>query len=142
VELTAALRGTGSAEVEVNGEQVSVGPDDVVITETPRQGWAVATDAGETLALDLHLTPDLLRRGQAREIVRLVQEARKTAGLDVSDRIELWLSAASGELALDEHSADIAGEVLAVSVSRDEPPADAHFGTDDDLGISFALRRA
>ena len=144
VELTAALRGTGSAEVEVNGEQVSVGPDDVVITETPRQGWAVATDAGETLALDLHLTPDLLRRGQAREIVRLVQEARKTAGLDVSDRIELWLSADSGELAgaLDEHSADIAGEVLAVSVSRDEPPADAHFGADDDLGISFAVRRA
>ena len=52
VELTAALRGTGSAEVEVNGEQVSVGPDDVVITETPRQGWAVATAANAIHRLD------------------------------------------------------------------------------------------
>ena len=78
-----------------------------MITETPREGWAVATDAGETLALDLELTPELVRRGLAREVVRLVQEGRKSAGLDVSDRIELWLSAAAGsELAgaLAEHA--------------------------------------
>ncbi len=66
-----------------------------MITETPREGWAVATDAGETLALDLHLTPELLRRGLAREVVRLVQEGRKSAGLEVTDRIELWLSTGS-----------------------------------------------
>ena len=89
-------------------------------------------------------TPELIRRGLAREVVRLVQEGRKSAGLEVSDRIELWLSAGSAELAeaLDEHSADIASEVLAVSVSRDGAPSDAFAGTDADLGISFALRRA
>ena len=59
------------------------------LTETPREGWAVATDGGETVALDLELTPELRRAGLAREVVRLVQEARKTAGLDVTDRIEL-----------------------------------------------------
>jgi isoleucyl-tRNA synthetase len=77
-------------------------------------------------------------------VVRLVQEGRKSAGLEVSDRIELWLSSASAELseALDEHSADIGSEVLAVSVSRDVAPSDAVVGTDADLGITFALRRA
>ena len=144
VELTAALRGTGSASVVVDGNPEEIGPDDVVITETPREGWAVATDAGETLALDLHLTPELIRRGLAREVVRLVQEGRKSAGLEVSDRIELWLSTASPELsaALDEHTADIGSEVLAVSVSRDGAPSDAVGGADDDLGLTFALRRA
>jgi isoleucyl-tRNA synthetase len=144
VALTAALRSTGSAAVEVGGRAETIGLDDVVITETPREGWAVATDAGETLALDLHLTPALIRRGLAREVVRLVQEGRKSAGLDVSDRIELWLSTGSEDLAmaLDEHSADIGTEVLAVSVSRDGAPSDAFGGTDADLGISFALRRA
>ena len=144
VALTASLRGTGSATVVVAGAPETIGLDDVVITETPREGWAVATDAGETLALDLHLTPELIRRGLAREVVRLVQEGRKSAGLEVSDRIELWLSAGSAEVAeaLDQHSADIASEVLAVSVSRDGAPSDAFAGTDADLGISFALLRA
>jgi isoleucyl-tRNA synthetase len=144
VALTTALRGTGSATVVVAGAPETIGLDDVVITETPREGWAVATDAGETLALDLHLTPELVRRGLAREVVRMVQEGRKSAGLDVSDRIELWLTAGSAELeaALDEHTADIATEVLAVSVARDGAPADAFSGTDGDLGMTFALRRA
>ncbi len=144
VQLTAALRGTGSATVDVAGAPETIGLDDVVITETPREGWAVATDAGETLALDLQLTPELIRRGLAREVVRLVQEGRKSAGLEVSDRIRLWLSADSAELAaaLDEHSADIASEVLAVSISREAAPADAFGGSDEDLGITFALRRA
>jgi isoleucyl-tRNA synthetase len=144
VPLTASLRTTGSATVDVEGRVESIGPDDVVITETPREGWAVATDAGETLALDLHLTPELLRRGLAREVVRLVQEGRKSAGLEVSDRIELWLSTGSAELAeaLDEHADDIGSEVLAVSVSRDAAPSDAVGATDADLDLTFALRRA
>ncbi len=144
VELTSALRGSGSAVVDVAGSPETIGIDDVVITETPREGWAVATDSGETLALDLHLTPELIRRGLAREVVRLVQEGRKSAGLDISDRIELWVSTESAELAaaLDEHTADIASEVLAVSVARDPAPADAFSGTDDDLRMTFALRRA
>ena len=60
------------------------------------------------------------------------------------DRIELRLSTASPELseALDEHAADIGSEVLAVSVSRDGAPSDAVGGADDDLGLTFALRRA
>ncbi len=67
--------------------------DEVVFTETPREGWAVHHDAGESIALDLTLTPELRRLGLARDVVRQVQEARKTSGLEVSDRITLRWSA-------------------------------------------------
>ncbi len=146
VTVTAAIRSTGSATVQVDGSPVEVGADDVVITETPREGWAVATDAGDTLALDLALTPELVGRGLAREVVRTVQEARKSAGLAVSDRIELWLEADSPELAaaLEAHSGDIGDEVLAVSVltgAGDLASAQEFTGGDDDLGLTFGLRR-
>ena len=78
----------------VDGEHGrGLGPDEVIVTERPREGWSVATTQGETVALDLELTPELRRAGLAREVIRLVQEARKTSGLDVSDRIDLRWSA-------------------------------------------------
>ena len=88
---TAVLAG-GSVPVAVPGlagSPVTVGPDDVIVTQTPRAGWAVATDAGETVAIDTAVTPELRREGLAREVIRLVQDARKNDGLDVTDRIAL-----------------------------------------------------
>ena len=96
-ELTAAYR-AGTATVEVDGAAVPLEDGDLIVTETPREGWTVASGGGLTVALDLTLTPELERAGLAREVVRLVQEARKTSGLDVSDRIELWWTA-DGRLA-------------------------------------------
>ncbi|MBU5857104.1 hypothetical protein JVV04_20420, partial [Vibrio cholerae O1] len=72
---------------------IEVTADDVLLTERPREGWSVVNEQGETVALDLELTPELVRAGQAREVIRVVQEARKTSGLDVSDRIRLRLEA-------------------------------------------------
>src|SRR5262249_842845 len=81
--------GGGSAVLDVAGEPVTLSADELVLTESPRTGWSVATEAGETVALDLTITPELRRAGLAREVVRLVQEARKASGLDISDRISL-----------------------------------------------------
>jgi isoleucyl-tRNA synthetase len=140
--LAAALRETGSATVEVDGSTVELGADDVVVTETPRAGWSVATEAGETVALDLELTPELRRAGLLREVVRRVQEARKNAGLDVSDRIELWWTATDEETAraLREGGATLADEVLAASRVEAEPEAPVSPHAEPDLGLTFWLR--
>ncbi|MGW5071471.1 class I tRNA ligase family protein, partial [Streptomyces cyaneofuscatus] len=111
--LSLALR-EGTASVEVEGEQITLTPDEVIITETPREGWSVASDAGATVALDLEITPELRRAGLARDAIRLIQEARKNSGLDVADRIAVrWTttSPATAE-ALTEHAGLRRGEGL------------------------------
>ncbi|RBY77162.1 isoleucine--tRNA ligase [Geodermatophilus sp. TF02-6] len=107
----------GTASVDVDGATVPLEEGDLVVTETPREGWTVASGGGLTVALDLELTPELERAGLVREAVRLVQEARKNSGLAVSDRIELWWTA-DGEVAraLTEQGEQVAAEVLAVRV--------------------------
>ena len=98
------------------GETVSLAPDEVIVTETPRSGWAVAADSGETVALDLEITPELRRAGLAREAVRMIQEARKTSGFDVSDRIRVrWAAVGETAEAVLEHAGLVSDEVLATS---------------------------
>src|SRR5262249_38133595 len=107
----------------------------------------VAADAGETVALDLDITPELRREGLAREIIRLVQDARKADGLEVSDRITLHWQAADPELtaALTEHGQLIAGEGLATAFAPGAPGVSgAHTGTEPSaagLGLTFWVRR-
>jgi isoleucyl-tRNA synthetase len=140
----AAALADGSASVEVNGERVELSADEVVVTETPTLGWAVASDAGVSVALDLELTDELRAAGLAREVVRFVQDARKSSGLEITDRIELWWQADSDALAaaLREHRDAIGREVLAVSVEGGRPNADVKPHRDDDLGLTVWLRAA
>ncbi|MDG9706392.1 isoleucine--tRNA ligase [Streptomyces sp. DH37] len=142
--LSAALR-AGTAAVEVDGETIALSPEEVIITETPREGWSVASDTGATVALDLEITPELRRAGLARDAIRLIQEARKNSGLDVADRIALrWRSDDEDvALALTEHQALIADEVLAADYA--EGGGDDSFGEpfeDEALSLVFRLRRA
>jgi isoleucyl-tRNA synthetase len=140
VELTAAYR-AGTATVEVDGARVPLEEGDLIVTETPREGWTVASGGGLTVALDLTLTPELERAGLVREAVRLVQDARKHSGLEVSDRIELWWTA-EGTLAqaLEEHAEQLAGEVLATTVHPGTPgPGPGVEGPD---GSRFWVARA
>lgn len=115
-ELVAAYR-AGTATVPVDGAEVPLVEGDLVITETPREGWTVASGGGLTVALDLTLTPELERAGLVREVVRLVQDARKSSGLAVSDRIEVrWTGEGAIAQALTEHAAQLSAEVLATAV--------------------------
>jgi isoleucyl-tRNA synthetase len=160
-----------------SGSTVLISPSDVIVTQTPRAGWAVATDSaasagagpgrpgtggsgtggengtggGETLALDVTITPELRLAGLAREVIRLVQDARKTSGLQVSDRI--WLRWSTDDSTLEQalavHGDLIAAEVLAVDYGPLEDPATADPAieavrefTDPDLALRFRLRPA
>ncbi len=83
----------------------------------PLEGYQVEAEAGHAVALELDLDDELRREGFAREVVRAVQEARKQAGLEVSDRISLELGGDEELLAAArEHETYIAGETLATSV--------------------------
>ncbi|MEU9114413.1 isoleucine--tRNA ligase [Streptomyces sp. NPDC048483] len=142
--LSLALR-DGTASVEVDGETVTLAPDEVIITETPREGWSVASDSGATVALDLEITPELRRAGLARDAIRLIQEARKNSGLDVADRIALRWSATDEDVrtALTDHAALISDEVLATDYAQGEPEGDhGPAFTDESLGLTFHLRKA
>jgi isoleucyl-tRNA synthetase len=139
--LSAALHSSGTATLDVGGEPVTLERDDVFLTETPREGWAVSSDAGATVALDLHITPELRRAGIAREVIRQVQEARKATGLEVTDRIELRYRPDDPETAeaVEEHAAAIADEVLATAFGAGEawPGAAAHTAA----GLTYWLRK-
>ena len=133
--------------VEVDGERLVLEPGELRVTETPREGWAVSTGGGETVALDLEVTPELRRAGLVRDAVRLVQDARKSSGLEVSDRIELWWRAEGADAdevqrALREGAARLGEEVLAVTVQEGHPTADLAPHGGPDAGLVFWLRVA
>jgi isoleucyl-tRNA synthetase len=162
VALAAGLAAEGSVTLLAEGSPVQVGPEDVIITQRPREGWAVASEGGETVALDTAISPALRREGLAREVVRLVQEARKQDGFELTDQIRLLWRADGEELteALSEHAALIGAEVLATGFGpkpdgaddqRDggddqRDGADDHPGMfrhhDDGLGLTVWLRKA
>jgi isoleucyl-tRNA synthetase len=144
--LAAALAADGRATIELDGEQVEVQPDEVIVSERPREGWSVVNEQGETVALDLEITPELRRAGLAREVIRMIQEARKAAGFQVSDRIALSWAVLDGESAnevaeaMAEHRGLIAEEVLASTIADAESP-DGLAQTDSDLGLAFTVYR-
>ncbi|WP_199487392.1 isoleucine--tRNA ligase [Actinomadura spongiicola] len=145
--LVHALREDGFAKVEAAGlGVVTLTSDDVIVTERPRSGWAVESAAGETVALDLTVTPELRRAGLVREAIRLVQEGRKAAGLEVTDRIDLWWEATGTDLAeaLRAHTPELAAEVLAHAVNEGRPNEldDLQANHDEELGLTYHLRRA
>ncbi len=146
--LARALETHGRTTLTVDGAEVDVEPEEVIISERPREGWSVVNEQGETVALDLELTPALVRAGLAREVVRLVQEARKNSGFEVSDRIVLtWQASGQVAEALRENPELVAREVLAeetheADVTVAAPGAAAPpVVRDEELGLAFTVTR-
>ncbi|MGH2657748.1 MAG: isoleucine--tRNA ligase [Actinomycetota bacterium] len=115
--LAAVLAAGRPVTLDTPSGSVSLAPEDVDLSQETTGGWGTASGGGVTVALDLDVTPELAREGLAREVVRLVQDARKEAGLRVTDRIELGIEA-DGQVveAVEAHRSWIAGEVLAVRI--------------------------
>ena len=126
---TQATTSLGEYEIDIN---------DLVVTEVPKSGWMVASHDGESVALDLELSPELIAAGNIREVIRAIQERRKSDGFDISDRIAITWNA------LDEHcatietgSSHIGDEVLATSMTRDSSMA----LSEGELGLVFILTK-
>jgi isoleucyl-tRNA synthetase len=92
-----------------------LGPDEVLVERGGREGWAVASGDGVTVALDLGLDDELVLEGEAYELIHAVNSLRKERGLELTDRIALTVPAAQRELA-DRHGDWIAREVLATEL--------------------------
>jgi isoleucyl-tRNA synthetase len=113
-------------EVKAGGETFSILSEEVEVKAQAKAGFAVAEDGAYVAALVTDLTPELIAEGLAREFVRRVQDLRKTADLDVADRIELFVEASAGlKSAVEVYKEYIQAETLTVKLTFAAPPADA-----------------
>jgi isoleucyl-tRNA synthetase len=112
--------------VLVNGDSYDILPEEVEVKALGRQGFAVAEEGAYVAALITDLTPELLQEGLAREFVRRVQDLRKSAELDVADRIELYVDASPGlKSAIEAHRDYITAETLTSNLTFESPPQGA-----------------
>jgi isoleucyl-tRNA synthetase len=113
--------------------------DDLVVTEVPKSGWSVSSHDGESVALDLELTPALIAAGNVREVIRFIQERRKSDGLDISDRINVtWNATDEMAAAIESDLGHISDEVLALSMTRDA----GLVIKDTEIGVEVVLVKA
>ena len=132
-------------DVELNGTVYSIQPDEVEVRANAHSGYTVATEAAAIAALVTDLTPELVKEGLAREFVRHVQDLRKTAGLEISDRIDVVYQA--DELlaeAIRDNAAYITGETLALSLKEGAVPEDWAQVSDefDNVKVVVGLKKA
>jgi len=130
--LVKTLRSSGSTTVGT--WEISL--EDLVVTEVPKSGWSVSSHDGESVALDLELTPALIAAGNVREVIRFIQERRKSDGFEISDRINVsWNAEEEMAAAIESEIAHISDEVLAVSMKRDTSLVIA----DTEIGVEVVL---
>jgi isoleucyl-tRNA synthetase len=124
---------------------VELAPDEVEILATPRPGTAVAHDEGLVVVIDTEIDDALRAEGDARELVRAVQDLRKQAGLELDDMIDLWLAAPLAVLApLRPYEARLLADALVSGIRHDDPPTDALSATQQISSgeVALAIRRS
>ncbi|CAB5240691.1 unannotated protein [freshwater metagenome] len=137
--LVKSLRISGNGSVSDGAHSWEITLEDLVITEVPKSGWMVASHEGESVALDLLLTPQLIKAGNVREVIRFIQELRKSSGFEISDRISVTYNGPQEILdAIDSDNAHICGEVLALAMQhKPELPLG-----ENELGLVVNLEKA
>jgi len=95
-----------------------LGPDEVLVERGGREGFAVASADGVTVALDTSLDDELLLEGRGYDLIRLVNVMRRDEGYELTDRIVLTVPETESEL-IERHGAWIKDEVLAIEIRID-----------------------
>jgi isoleucyl-tRNA synthetase len=142
-----AVRGGEGIGIAVGDREHTLTEQDVILTMKAPEGYSVEREGAHAVALDLTIDDSLLREGRSREIVHAVQNARKSAGLEVEDRIELVLDGDAALMqAAREHEAYVSGETLAVSLDMgdgDTAAMDYREQTEiEDLSLEISLSRS
>ena len=141
--LVKELRTNNKAVIKLEDQEFEITTEDVIITETPREGWSVVSQDGETIALDLEISPELRSLGISREVIRMIQEARKASGLEVSDRINLKYHTTDEQVngSISENLEVIKSEVLALIFVAEKAPNDPTT-KDEDLNLEIWIEKA
>ena len=124
------LEKQGWLNVDVEGQSVTVESADVDIISEDIPGWLVSNEGNLTVALEVELNDDLRNEGMARELINRVQNMRKEAGFEITDRICVYVSHNDAmEKAIDNYSDYIKGQVLAdnIEVSDDNRGTEVEF---------------
>jgi len=135
----------GKLQVEVEGQGYEILPEEVEVKSLAKEGFAVAEEGAYVAALVTELTPELLAEGLAREFVRRVQDFRKESGLEVADRIRLYVDATDTlKEAIQRHRDYITGETLTVDLFFTPAPAAAKMTAEafDGEKVTFGLVKA
>ena len=131
-EVARTLTSGKPLEVTANSETFQIVSEEVEVKAMAKEGFAVAEDGAYVAALVTTLTPELVAEGLAREFVRRVQDLRKTANLDVADRVELFVEASAGlKTAVETHADYIKAETLTVKLNFAAAPANASVVSDE-----------
>jgi len=113
------LRAKGEVNVTIDGDSVAFGRDEIGVEVAPVDGFGAGEQQGVTVIVDLQITDALRVEGAAREIVNRLQKLRKSAGLEVTDRIRVRHTGADEVFASKGDL--IAGEALAVDIAPGPP---------------------
>ena len=106
----------------VDGNEVVLTKDDLLIDMTQTEGYVSESDYGITVVLDTNLTPELLKEGFVREIISKIQTMRKEADFEVTDKIHVtYTGSEKAETVFSESRQEISDDVLAVSMEKAEP---------------------
>jgi isoleucyl-tRNA synthetase len=145
-EAIAGFKRGAEVVIEVDGESHDLQPDEVEIREVARGDLAVETGDGFTIAVDPAIDDDLRLEGLARELINRIQRLRRDAGLEVSDRIRLWITGDEDALsAAERHEVYIRSETLAVALERsaagEGPDVHARSVELDGVSAGIALAR-
>ena len=143
--VAAALQRGEPITVNLGGTPVSLSGDDILVQTDSRGGLAIASDKGVTVAVDVHLTPELVAEGYARDLVRAINTSRKEAGFALDDRIHVVYAAEGASAAAFVLLADfIQRETLALSLTPGQAPAESsqQMVKIGDEQVAIALQKA
>ncbi len=143
-ERIAEIEAAAETVLDMGNEKIIVTPADFEITSEDMPGWLVAAEGKLTVALDITLTDDLRAEGMARELINRIQNIRKDAGFEVTDRIRVEIGAdAAIADAVTRFAGYIASQTLAVEAAAvSEPQGDTIVDTEvDELPIRIAVTR-
>lgn len=114
----AELNANDVLKLTIEGQEIELTRDDLLISTAQKEGYAAATDNGYTVAIDTNLTEELLEEGFVREVISKIQTMRKEADFEVQDHILVSYTGSEKATAIVSKNAEyIASEVLANSVS-------------------------